>query len=252
MRVGTQTLIQALQALPWSPETEDDDALHHDLNPSDSDSDDEPVERAPHYILKLPGYLTNTSALALSSSIHTIYRPVARSRLTQPHASPALIQEEDAEGLPMTSSPVQMEEPETEMEADFEEATPRPSNSQPANFSFLKGPPPPDRVLSSTSIRRSQPVRTGSMATVKLERQSRLADKLREIFDLPNIEEVRAEMPCWLLRSIRKHSVCCSHHDSEFFSVLQGYMYLTNSYLCFFAHMPSREVCRFLYFTDMY
>lgn len=27
--------------------------------------------------------------------------------------------------------------------------------------------------------------------------------------------------------------------------VLQGYMYLTNSYLCFFAHMPSREVCSF-------
>lgn len=24
--------------------------------------------------------------------------------------------------------------------------------------------------------------------------------------------------------------------------VLQGYMYLTNSYLCFFAHMPTREV----------
>jgi sterol 3beta-glucosyltransferase len=27
--------------------------------------------------------------------------------------------------------------------------------------------------------------------------------------------------------------------------VLQGYMYLTNSYLCFFAHMPSREVSIF-------
>ena len=26
------------------------------------------------------------------------------------------------------------------------------------------------------------------------------------------------------------------------YSVLQGYMYLTNSYLCFFAHMPAREV----------
>lgn len=25
--------------------------------------------------------------------------------------------------------------------------------------------------------------------------------------------------------------------------VLQGYMYLTDSYLCFFAHMPAKEVC---------
>lgn len=25
-------------------------------------------------------------------------------------------------------------------------------------------------------------------------------------------------------------------------SVLQGYMYLTDSYLCFFAHLPAKEV----------
>src|SRR5882762_2210456 len=31
------------------------------------------------------------------------------------------------------------------------------------------------------------------------------------------------------------------HHC--FLLVLQGYMYLTNSHLCFFAHMPAREVC---------
>ncbi|KIP06915.1 glycosyltransferase family 1 protein [Phlebiopsis gigantea 11061_1 CR5-6] len=63
------------------------------------------------------------------------------------------------------------------------------------------------------------------MGTVKIQRRARLAEKLREVFDVPGIEEVVAEMPCWLLRSI----------------LLQGYMYLTDSHLCFFAHMPLRE-----------
>ncbi|KAF8898479.1 glycosyltransferase family 1 protein [Infundibulicybe gibba] len=53
------------------------------------------------------------------------------------------------------------------------------------------------------------------MATVRLQRRARLAEKLKDVFELDGIEEVRA--------------------------VLQGYMYLTNSYLCFFAHMPARE-----------
>ncbi|KIY51328.1 glycosyltransferase family 1 protein [Fistulina hepatica ATCC 64428] len=63
------------------------------------------------------------------------------------------------------------------------------------------------------------------MATVKLQRRARLAGKLKDIFELDSINEVLAEMPCWLLRSV----------------LLQGYMYLTNSYICFFAHMPLRE-----------
>ncbi|PCH33350.1 glycosyltransferase family 1 protein [Wolfiporia cocos MD-104 SS10] len=63
------------------------------------------------------------------------------------------------------------------------------------------------------------------MGTVKVQRRARLAEKLRDVFELQGIHEVVAEMPCWLLRSV----------------LLQGYMYLTDSYLCFFAHMPSRE-----------
>jgi len=69
---------------------------------------------------------------------------------------------------------------------------------------------------------------SGSMSTVqtvKPNRRARLAEKLAEVFDIAGINEVITEMPCWLMRSV----------------LLQGYMYLTNSYLCFFAHMPSRE-----------
>lgn len=34
--------------------------------------------------------------------------------------------------------------------------------------------------------------RSGSMATVRIQRRTQLAQKLKEIFDLPGIEEVRA------------------------------------------------------------
>ncbi|EIN13395.1 UDP-Glycosyltransferase/glycogen phosphorylase [Punctularia strigosozonata HHB-11173 SS5] len=64
------------------------------------------------------------------------------------------------------------------------------------------------------------------MATVRLKRRARLADKLRDVFELPGINEVVAELPCWLFsRSV----------------LLQGFMYLTNAYLCFFAHLPAKE-----------
>lgn len=45
MRAGTQTLIQALQAIPWSEDQDgDDEFVNHDLEaaiPSESDSEDE-------------------------------------------------------------------------------------------------------------------------------------------------------------------------------------------------------------------
>jgi hypothetical protein len=41
MRAGTQTLIQALQALPWTDPDNEDDVMPHSLNPIDSDSDEE-------------------------------------------------------------------------------------------------------------------------------------------------------------------------------------------------------------------
>ncbi len=53
MRAGTQTLIQALQALPWTkdPDNDDDFVNHSNLTPatdSDSEDDDKSSERKLH------------------------------------------------------------------------------------------------------------------------------------------------------------------------------------------------------------
>ncbi|KAJ6574687.1 glycosyltransferase family 1 protein [Mycena capillaripes] len=208
MRAGTQTLIQALQALPWTDPDNEDDVMPQSLNLVDSDSDEEgkPADR-------------------LASSIHTIYRPLARSqRLNHPGLGPRRT------ALPQYT-PVSEEEPasdatigssEEQDAEDFEEATPRPPYAERPVPLYERLQQQSDSVTIPPSMMRS-----GSMATVRIQRRVRLAEKLKQVFDLDGIEEVWAEMPCWLLRSWP--------------SVLQGYMYLTNSYLCFFAHMPTRE-----------
>ncbi|KAJ6604204.1 glycosyltransferase family 1 protein [Mycena vulgaris] len=206
MRAGTQTLIQALQALPWTDPDNEDDVMPQTLSPVDSDSDEE-------------GKPDNR----LASSIHTIYRPLARSqRLNHPGQGPrrkalpqypTVSEEDPASDATLGSS----EEQDAE---DFEEATPRPPYSE--------RPVPLHERLQQQSDSMTIPpamMRSGSMATVRIQRRVRLAEKLKQVFDLEGIEEVWAEMPCWLLRSV----------------LLQGYLYLTNSYLCFFAHMPTRE-----------
>ena len=50
----------------------------------------------------------------------------------------------------------------------------------------------PLATYSQESATRNHPVRSGSMATVKLQRRARLAEKLRDIFELTGIEEVIA------------------------------------------------------------
>ncbi|KAI1117731.1 glycosyltransferase family 1 protein [Nemania sp. NC0429] len=59
---------------------------------------------------------------------------------------------------------------------------------------------------------------------------SALAQKLKEIFEFDQLEEVIEEYPCWLLQSV----------------LLQGYMYITSKHICFYAYLPrkSQEVVK--------
>ncbi|KAJ3579669.1 hypothetical protein NPX13_g894 [Xylaria arbuscula] len=51
-----------------------------------------------------------------------------------------------------------------------------------------------------------------------------LAQKLKEIFEFDEPEEVVEEYPCWLLQSV----------------LLQGYLYITSRHLCFYAYLPRK------------
>ncbi|KAF8528029.1 glycosyltransferase family 1 protein [Hysterangium stoloniferum] len=198
MRAGTQTLIQVLQAMPWTEEAEQDEA---------EDSSGPEAEHTD----------TDDEGPVLASSIHALYRPIANSRRDTPFLTQR--QDQDADYFDYVASTTEPETMPEETTGDFEI-----DHSQIAG-SNGKGS---SRSLVSTPVAHSQRgpmLRAGSMATVRLQRRAKLASKLREIFELDDIQEVVAEMPCWLLRSV----------------LLQGYLYLTNSHLCFFAHIPSRE-----------
>ncbi|KAI0670202.1 hypothetical protein C8Q78DRAFT_174503 [Trametes maxima] len=219
MHAGTQTFIQALQAVPWAEDQDNDDEfLNHDVTPveAESDEEDKPINR-------------------LTSSIHAIYRPLARFRRGEHPGSaapssksgqlPSVSDTEDgaaSDGHPLSDA---------DTEGDFEPHAPGQVMDSSHGGRLSPEPIPglegsiPDIPELHTRERASS--RAGSMATVTVRqnRRSQLAEKLREVFELDNIHEVVAEMPCWLLRSV----------------LLQGYMYLTDAYICFFAHLPSRE-----------
>jgi sterol 3beta-glucosyltransferase len=52
-----------------------------------------------------------------------------------------------------------------------------------------------------------------------------LAIRLMEIFDFEKPEKVTSEYPCWLLQSV----------------LLQGYMYITQNHICFYAYLPKKS-----------
>lgn len=116
-----------------------------------------------------------------------------------------------------TPRPEEVVVSDEELQDDFES----PDDTQEASFEGSQSElPSASSDSTSEDHGRQQPSRSGSMGTVKLQRRSRLAEKLRDVFELQGIHEVVAgaymllfsslplntcyvEMPCWLLRSIR-------------------------------------------------
>jgi hypothetical protein len=92
-----------------------------------------------------------------------------------------------------------------EIEAEDFERTPRLSGSVPEYVRNLTSSSPVGMPSGSNVLpRRAAMARSGSMATVRLQRRAKLAEKLKDVFELKEIDEVWAEMPCWLLRSVRE------------------------------------------------
>ena len=85
--------------------------------------------------------------------------------------------------------------------------------------------PSPFGVGEAQSTRRGRMARTESSITHREKRRATLAEKLQEVFELDELEEVLAEYSCWLFRSV----------------LLQGFLYLTSGHLCFYAYLQGQE-----------
>lgn len=79
-----------------------------------------------------------------------------------------------------------------DIEEDFEPSSH--SRKHEGHRMSLTLPPLPelDQPAGSVHVPKQPPTRSGSMATVKVQRRARLAEKLRDIFELPGISEVIA------------------------------------------------------------
>ena len=152
----------------------------------------------------------------LTSSIHAIYRPLARFRRGDPSASsyraaksPDLPSLSDNEDAPRPDeSPVSDEDTEGDFEPALGGNITGPSHSgrmSPETIPDLDSSIP-DVSASATGDRRAS--RSGSMATVRQNRRAQLADKLRDVFDLDDINEVVAGKSLSMSGSAQAHFVC--------------------------------------------
>jgi len=119
----------------------------------------------------------------LSSSIHTIHRPLARShRINIPISSKS-----SSKQPPPFEDPLEdISASDEDLENDFEETSQLPNDvplQQAADATV-----PSDKESPFNAMRD----RAGSMATVRLHRRARLAEKLKEIYELDDIREVWA------------------------------------------------------------
>ncbi|KAH9869331.1 Sterol 3-beta-glucosyltransferase [Plenodomus lingam] len=109
---------------------------------------------------------------------------------------------------------------------------PSPEGSMPAPAS---SPPPPaakGRVRPGDGIQMekgrnvARKTRQRSPAAAATgEAPVSLAKRIQHIFEFAQEEEVISEYPCWLLQSI----------------LLQGYMYITQKHICFYAYIPKKH-----------
>lgn len=132
----------------------------------------------------------------LASSIHTIYRPLARSRRDNVPAvrgskHKKLASVSDVEDEQPPEEPILSEE---EIEEDFEPMGSETLDSKRDNRHSLRMslPPLPELDFLEAATSKTHPARSGSMATVKIQRRARLAEKLRQIFEVDGIQEVVA------------------------------------------------------------
>ena len=122
----------------------------------------------------------------MASSIHAIHRPIARVRRGD---TPFILQTpgQDGEYFGYNHGSAQQDQvPEELNEHDFELDS--------RGVYSLKGKTSmrPEAMAQASRPQRGPILRAGSVGTVRVQRRAKLASKLREVFDLTDIEEVVA------------------------------------------------------------
>jgi sterol 3beta-glucosyltransferase len=110
---------------------------------------------------------------------------------------------------------------------------PRPSPDNLPTSSSEQAPKAKDKVALGAELyvekgrTPGRKIRHGSSAGLPQSKAPvPLAKRIQQIFEFDEVEEVISEYACWLLQSI----------------LLQGYMYITQKHICFYAYIPKKQV----------
>lgn len=190
--------------MPWTDEPEgDDEAIPPTVANSDSSDDDHVGKCCAEYMLHVahPHELMHMHCAAhpLASSIHTIHRPIARSR-RQDSVHFDTAGRLKGKGTLQLIESSDDEEPDSVSDDDEDfETTPidmrnaAGSSVNPLNEADTTSKRTPLELAEGLAqSRRLMMTRSASLATVRIKRRARLAEKLRDVFGLNDISEVVA------------------------------------------------------------
>ncbi|KAF7455509.1 Sterol 3-beta-glucosyltransferase [Pyrenophora tritici-repentis] len=103
---------------------------------------------------------------------------------------------------------------------------PTPPSDQSPKTDIKEKPTTGEEIRSEKSKSSGRKSRHGSSAGLaKSKTTVTLAQRVQQIFEFEEVEEVISEYACWLLQSI----------------LLQGYMYITQKHICFYAYIPKKH-----------
>ena len=106
---------------------------------------------------------------------------------------------------------------------------PTPPSDQPSKADVKGKPTTGDDIRTDKGRSSGRKSRHGSsVGLAKSKTTVTLAQRVQQIFEFEEVEEVISEYACWLLQSI----------------LLQGYMYITQKHICFYAYIPKKHVSK--------
>ncbi|KAF1985802.1 glycosyltransferase family 1 protein [Aulographum hederae CBS 113979] len=189
------------------------------LNESDEESDDD--EKSP----------------TITQSMVSPGQPAQSARISKGKLSKGSLLQ-SLPKLRLRSSKEKSESPEIDPMSSSQILPPRPPQTEQA-LSTVSPEPPPSRdapVLSRMIKARAEmegmdvadantKVEEASEETKDEKSHEKLALTLMDIFGFEEPETVITEYPCWLLQTV----------------LLQGYMYITEKHICFYAYLPRKD-----------
>lgn len=205
----------------------------HEVDSGDSDGED--ARKAPYQSLEGAARL---SRLSTTKDFHNMPEGPGLGKVEQTKHRRALSEHKLLRSLPKLKMSSRKQSRSEAQHADQMSSSqflpPRPSEDasidtrRKENQSKADAKVTPGEDIHVEKTRRSERSKrpTDSTALTKSKGPVSLATRIQQIFEFEEAEEVISEYPCWLLQSI----------------LLQGYMYVTQKHICFYAYIPKRHV----------